>query len=133
MSTGMRLPLQKDWRKTDEPSKARAKVFKARSKAGNKEARRANEHGRWVLLRLAEEDGPAYDELVREVIKAFFDPARTGPHDYIHDGKRAVRAIRGLMWYRLVTTHSDESMWLTPEGWRELERITEPEVKERAS
>jgi hypothetical protein len=64
----------------------------------------------WVLDRLKEADGPAYGELVGEVVAAFPEDTR------FRAAMRAVRAVRDLMWFGLITTESDESCYLTPAG-----------------
>lgn len=71
----------------------------------------------WVLDRLREADGPAYDQLVREVAEAH--PEGWPPKTSI----LAVRAVRALMWDGLVTTEPDESTWLTPAGWAALAEL----------
>ena len=62
----------------------------------------------FILTRLQRADGVIYDDLIAEVIDAF---------PYM-PGRRAVRAVRLLMWHGLVTTEPDESVWLTPSGWQ---------------
>jgi hypothetical protein len=69
----------------------------------------------WVLDRLKEADGPAYDQLVGEVVAAFPEATR------FLAAMRAVRAVRDLMWFGQITTESDESMWLSPAGWNAVQ------------
>jgi hypothetical protein len=68
-----------------------------------------------VFERLREADGVTYDSLCNEVATAF--PERTrfaGP-------VRAVREVRALLFQGYATTESDESVWLTPQGWKRVE------------
>jgi hypothetical protein len=39
---------------------------------------------------------------------------------------RAVRAVRDLLWDELAVTEPDESIYLTPAGWRALEALMAP-------
>ena len=71
----------------------------------------------FVLGRLREADGITYDELVREVIAAFPEPKPW------LTAIRAVRAVRGLLWSRLVVTEPNESVWLTPCGWQRADEL----------
>lgn len=70
----------------------------------------------WLLERLSAADGISYDELVHELFTEFPQA-----------GKRhlatvcAVRSVRDLLFDELAVTESDQSIWLTPEGWRVLE------------
>jgi len=71
----------------------------------------------WLIWRLGEADGPAYDELVGELAQEF-------PHDNRHiSGIRAVRTVRWTLWSKLATTEPDESVWLTPAGWAALAEL----------
>jgi hypothetical protein len=66
----------------------------------------------WLLLRLAEADGPAYDLLCGAVVEAF-------PEDSSWlAAARGVRALRKLLWEGFATTEPDESVWLTSRGWQ---------------
>ncbi len=73
----------------------------------------------FVLARLREADGPAYDQLVREVAEAFPDRNR------YQASIRAVRAVRRLLFEGFAATESDESVWLTPDGWRRAGDLAE--------
>ena len=81
------------------------------------QARRA-----WLLTRLTEANGPGYDDLVRQVIEQFPEP------EHYWSSVRAVRSIRGLLFDGFLTTESDESIWLSPEGWKAASRLTQPPI-----
>jgi hypothetical protein len=66
----------------------------------------------YLLKRLREADGPAYDGLVAEVAEAF--PMKTR----YWAGIQAVRAVRGLLWDELATVDGDGGVWLLPAGWQ---------------
>jgi len=69
----------------------------------------------WLLRRLAQADGLAYDQLCGEVIAAF-------PHSTVRfrASARGVRAVRDLLSEGLAVTERDASVWLTPDGWAAL-------------
>lgn len=71
----------------------------------------------WLLARLREADGPAYDGLCGEIAAAFPEP--------VHwlESARAVRAVRLLLWHGLAATEADESVWLTPAGWQAAQAL----------
>lgn len=71
----------------------------------------------FVLARLRGADGPAYDELVREVIEAFPEEKRAWASIL------AVRSVRKLLFEGYAATEPDESVWLTPEGWQRAGRL----------
>ena len=66
----------------------------------------------WLLRRLAESDGPSYDQLCREVIRTF-------PHANIKYRARVpgVQSVPDLFWDELAVTAPDEAVSLTPRGW----------------
>lgn len=74
----------------------------------------------WLLERLADADGITYDALVGETVAEF--PAKS----HYLTRVRAVRAVRDLLFDELATTEPDESIYLTPAGWRALESAMAP-------
>ena len=66
----------------------------------------------YLLRRLREADGPAYDELCAWIVGEF-------PHrSKWVASTRGVQAVRDLFSDGLAITERDESVWLTPEGWQ---------------
>jgi hypothetical protein len=90
--------------------------------------RKAPKHSKrraWLLARLAEADGPTYDDLCCAIVERF---------RIVHDkpnvarflaSARGVRAVRSLLWDELATTESDQSVWLTPARWTAVEQARE--------
>ena len=77
-----------------------------------KPAQPGNPRRAFLLARLQEADGPAYDELVREIAEAFPEGRA------VVAGILAVRTVRKLLFEGCAATEPDESVWLTPEGWQ---------------
>jgi hypothetical protein len=90
-----------------------------------------------ILDLLSEANGESYDDVCRSAIELtqgslarnWEDDAkrkRPSPSDLTKTQRwvakyEGVRVVRDLLWDKLATTESDESVWLTPMGWKAAE------------
>lgn len=94
-----------------------------------------------LLRLLSEANGDTYDDICRysiecaeELLAGWKPPRSKSPSDQAKDRKYAakkegVRAVRGLLWKEFATTESDESVWLTPLGWKAAEELKTDQQK----
>ncbi len=67
---------------------------------------------KFILKRLRESDGITYDQLCHDTA------ARVRHPNKYYRSQNGVKEVRKVLWDRLAVTEPDESVWLTPAGWR---------------
>jgi hypothetical protein len=99
-----------------------------------------------ILDLLKEADGPTYDELCRFAVEHMqeaiarnwvIDPRSkpVAPSQTVNAQKwisryEGVRVIRDLLVSPFVTIESDESCWLTPDGWKQFTQTNPVQKRE---
>lgn len=67
---------------------------------------------KFVLNRLREAEGIGYDKLCRETVAAVRQANR------YYKSSQGVKAVQQVIGDRLAVIEQDETVWLTPAGWR---------------